>query len=53
MAAYGCVREYATLRGRMDVAKLLEATLEEEKAADEKLGSIAKQVNPGAMQNAA
>ncbi len=53
MAAYGCVREYASLLGRKDVAGLLEKTLNEEKAADEKLGSIAEQVNAGAMKEAA
>jgi ferritin-like metal-binding protein YciE len=53
MAAYGCVREYASLLGRKDVASLLEKTLAEEKAADEKLGSIAEQVNADAMKEAA
>lgn len=41
MAAYGSVREYAKLLGQDEIASLLEATLEEEKAADEKLTSIA------------
>jgi ferritin-like metal-binding protein YciE len=53
MAAYGCVREYANLLGQKDVASLLEQTLEEEKAADAKLGKIAKQVNSVAMKAAA
>jgi ferritin-like metal-binding protein YciE len=53
MAAYGCVREYANLLGQKEIANLLEKTLEEEKAADEKLGTIAKQVNSGAMKAAA
>jgi len=53
MAAYGCVREYANLLGKRDIAKLLEQTLEEEKAADEKLAIIAKQVNSEAMKAAA
>ena len=52
MAAYGCVREYAKLLGHADVAKLLDATLAEEKAADEKLGLIAKQVNSLALKAA-
>ena len=53
MAAYGCVREYANLLGQKEVVDLLEKTLEEEKAADKKLGSIAEQVNSGAMKAAA
>jgi ferritin-like metal-binding protein YciE len=53
MAVYGCVREYANLLGQKKVADLLDKTLEEEKAADEKLGMIAKQVNSGAMKAAA
>jgi len=53
MAAYGCVREYANVLGQDDVAELLEKTLEEEKATDEKLNEIAKQVNSGAMKAAA
>ena len=53
MAAYGCVREYANLLGQKDAARLLEKTLEEEKAADEKLGAIARQVNSEALREAA
>ena len=53
MAAYGCVREYANLLGQKDAARPLEKTLEEEKAADEKLGAIAKQVNSEALKEAA
>ena len=53
MAAYGCVREYANLLGQKDAARLLEKTLEEEKAADEKLGAIARQVNSEALKEAA
>jgi ferritin-like metal-binding protein YciE len=52
MAAYGCVRNYARLLGHEDVAKLLEQTLEEEKAADEKLTKIAGQVNSQALKAA-
>src|ERR1051326_5381400 len=36
IAAYGTVRSYAEMLGKRDVAKLLEETLEEEKATDEK-----------------
>jgi ferritin-like metal-binding protein YciE len=52
MAAYGCVREYATLLGRKEVATLLDANLKEEKAADEKLGKISKVVNSQALKAA-
>jgi len=53
MAGYGCVREYATLLGQTEIAKLLDETLAEEKAADAKLGKVAKQVNPTALEAAA
>jgi ferritin-like metal-binding protein YciE len=53
IAAYGTVREYAKMLGRKDAAKLLEQTLEEEKATDEKLNSISAQVNNEAMKAAA
>jgi ferritin-like metal-binding protein YciE len=52
MAAYGTVRSYAQLLGQTEVAKLLEETLEEEKAADQKLTSIAQKVNVKALQQA-
>jgi ferritin-like metal-binding protein YciE len=52
MAGYGCVREYATLLGQKEIAKLLDETLAEEKAADSKLGQVAKQVNPTALEPA-
>jgi len=52
IAAYGCVHEYATLLGQKEIAKLLEQTLNEEKAADEKLGTVAKSVNSQALQAA-
>ena len=45
MAAYGSVREYARILGQNEIVSLLEATLNEEKAADEKLTSIAESVN--------
>jgi ferritin-like metal-binding protein YciE len=53
MAAYGCVRNYAKLLGQDEIADLLEATLEEEKAADEKLSKISETVNSEALQIAA
>ena len=52
MAAYGAVRTYAELLGQSQAAKLLEETLEEEKAADQKLTSISQKVNVRAQQNA-
>ena len=52
MAAYGTVRTYAELLGQPEVAKLLEKTLEEEKAADQKLTTISETVNAQAQQNA-
>lgn len=52
MAAYGTVRTYAELLGQPKVAKLLNDTLEEERAADHKLTSIAQKVNVQAKQNA-
>lgn len=45
MAAYGTVRTYAERLGNQQIAKLLEQTLEEEKAADRKLTQISEQVN--------
>ncbi len=52
MAAYGTVRSYASLIGKPEIAELLEETLEEEKAADQKLTSISEKVNVRAYQNA-
>ncbi|MDP9039001.1 MAG: ferritin-like domain-containing protein [Acidobacteriota bacterium] len=53
IAAYGCVRKYAELLGQKDVAKLLDQTLAEEKAADEKLTMLSEQVNSLALKAAA
>jgi ferritin-like metal-binding protein YciE len=50
MAGYGCVREYAKLLGQKEIAQLLDETLSEEKAADSKLGQVAKQINPAALE---
>lgn len=52
MAAYGTVRTYAQILGQAEAAKLLEETLEEERAADQKLTSIAQKVNEKAQQHA-
>jgi Domain of unknown function (DUF892) len=43
MAAYGTARTYAEVLGRSDVARLLDDSLDEEKAADQKLTEIAEQ----------
>jgi ferritin-like metal-binding protein YciE len=42
MAAYGCLRSYAQILGHNDAAKLLEQTLKEEEAADQKLNALAE-----------
>lgn len=53
IAAYGSVRAFAKELGLNDAANLLEATLNEEKSADEKLTSIAKSsVNQEALRAA-
>lgn len=41
IAGYGCARTFARILGEEEVAGLLQQTLEEEAAADEKLTSIA------------
>ena len=53
MAGYVAVREYANLLGMKEVASLLDETLKEEKAADQKLTKIAKSVNAEAVSFAA
>ena len=45
MAGYGCVRTYAELLGHAQAAKLLQATLDEEGAADQKLTDLASRLN--------
>jgi ferritin-like metal-binding protein YciE len=45
IAAYGSARTFAQLLGENEIVKLLEATLEEEKAADTKLTQVAKKIN--------
>ena len=45
MAAYGCLVAWAEQLGYDDAVKLLEMSLEEEKAADEKLTEVASNVN--------
>jgi len=45
ISAYGSARTFANLLGEREVVRLLEQTLKEEKAADEKLTSIAESIN--------
>ena len=52
MAGYGSVRAFAKLLGKQEMVTLLEKTLSEEKAADDKLTQISKTVNQQA-KNAA
>lgn len=50
IAGYGTVRHYAEVLGRAEDAALLEATLQEEKEADQQLNDLAKRrVNLEAM----
>ncbi|MGD0941169.1 MAG: ferritin-like domain-containing protein [Terracidiphilus sp.] len=52
MAAYGAVRSYAEILGQSQISELLQATLQEEKAADKKLTEISHKVNREARQAA-
>ena len=52
MAGYGCVRTYAELLGLNNIAKLLQKTLDEEKATDEKLTELARNINVEAEEAA-
>jgi ferritin-like metal-binding protein YciE len=49
IAGYGSVRSFAELLGKTDIVELLEETLQEEKAADEKLTKISESVNQEAQ----
>jgi ferritin-like metal-binding protein YciE len=49
IAGYGSVRAFAQLLGKTDIVDLLEQTLDEEKAADEKLTKISESVNQEAQ----
>ena len=44
MAGYGCVRTFARLLGYDDAAELLQETLDEEGAADERLTELAESI---------
>jgi ferritin-like metal-binding protein YciE len=51
MAGYGCARAYAEQLGENEIADLLQTTLDEESAANEKLNDIAlNEVNAAAME---
>jgi ferritin-like metal-binding protein YciE len=52
IAGYGTVRSMAELLGHQDIVDLLEQTLSEEKAADEKLTEISESVNEEAQSAA-
>lgn len=45
ISGYGTVRTYAELLGEKEAVRLLEQTLQEEKAADQKLNKIAASIN--------
>lgn len=45
IAGYGCVRTYAELLGFDDAAEMLQETLDEEAATDEKLTEASKKLN--------
>lgn len=48
MAGYGCVRTYAELLGDKQAATILQKTLNEEGATDEKLTALAQKINVSA-----
>ncbi len=53
IAAYGCVQAWAQVPGEGSAAELLEKTLQEEKAADEKLTELSEQINSQANSGSA
>jgi ferritin-like metal-binding protein YciE len=52
IAGYGCARTYAELLGLNNVARLLQQTLDEEKATDQKLTELARGINVEAEEAA-
>jgi len=48
MAAYGSVRSYAKQLDQTEVARLMQASLDEEKAADKKLTELSTKINTSA-----
>jgi ferritin-like metal-binding protein YciE len=51
IATYGCLRTWAEMFDESKAVKLLQKTLDEEAAADEKLTSIAKSIQPEAIDD--
>jgi ferritin-like metal-binding protein YciE len=51
IAGYGTVRAFAELLGEQEHVSLIEQTLREEKAADEKLSQLAEQINSEAQDS--
>jgi len=49
IAAYGCVRTYASLLGYTEAEQLLQQTLDEEAETDRKLTDLSGQINAGAL----
>lgn len=45
ISSYGTLRQFAETLGLTEAASLLETTLNEEKAADEKLSEVAQSIN--------
>jgi ferritin-like metal-binding protein YciE len=52
MAGYGCVRTYSGLLGLSNISKLLQKTLDEETATDDKLTQFAQNINVEAEEAA-
>ena len=52
IAGYGSVRTYAELLGHSNLVDLLQSTLDEEKATDEKLSQVAGNINVQAQKAA-
>jgi len=51
MATYGCLRDWAQLLGNERASELLQETLDEEGAADNRLSSIAQSLNVAANED--
>jgi len=51
IATYGCLRTWAEMMDEPKAAKLLQQTLDEEAAADEKLTEVAKGIQPEAIDD--
>ncbi len=51
IASYGCLRDWATLLGNPTAANLIQEILDQEAAADKKLGELAGKLNQEALGN--